>query len=502
MKRYYASETLRKADRLAEETYSIPGVVLMENAGRGAAETILRHYPRAGKILILCGPGNNGGDGFVAARHLSVAGRSVQILSTLAPEGYKNDAATAANVAVKCGLRILQSSTLEDEETSKMVRDADLVVDALLGTGSAGAPGGEVARLIFLCSSTTEIVSLDIPSGVDPDSGETAGPAIEASLTATFLTEKPGLAIAPGSLHAGEIEVCHIGISADRVLADEPFLLGYDRSDIPRLTPPVRRDAHKGDRGSLLIVGGCEHYRGAPVLAAMGALRAGCGLVALVVPDFLAGAASSLLPEVIFEPLPMESADALKERIASLMGRYNAAVVGPGIGRDESAARMTALFWRRWQKPLLVDADALFHLSYLAGDECFRRREDAILTPHAGEAGRLLNKESSFVADRRLAACRELASRYGVALLKGPGTLISDAREERVVLEGSQALAVAGSGDVLSGAIGAFLAIGMPPLDAATLGALLHGKVGTDAQDAKKALLAREIANYIPVEEQ
>lgn len=502
MKRYYASENLRKADRLAEETYAIPGVVLMENAGRGAAEAILRHYPYAGKILILCGPGNNGGDGFVLARQLSIAGRSAQILSTLTPDSYKSDAATAVNAAVRCGLQILETHSLGDGEISKMVRDADLVVDALLGTGSTGAPRGEIARLISHCPLATEIVSLDIPSGVDPDSGETAGPAVKASLTATFLAEKPGLAIAPGALHAGKIELCHIGISTDRVLADEPLLLGYDRSDIPALAPSVPKDAHKGDRGSLLIVGGCENYRGAPVLAAMGALRAGCGLVALAIPDFLVSAASSLLPEAIFEPLPTKSADTQEERIVSLTERYDAAVLGPGIGRGELAAKITDLFWRRWQKPLLVDADALYHLSRLAGDEGFKRREDAIITPHAGEAARLLNKERSFVANRRLAACRELAARFSIALLKGSGTLISDSREERIVLEGSQALAVAGSGDVLSGTIGAFLAIGMPPLGAATLGALLHGRVGTDAQNAKRTLLAREIADRIRVEEQ
>lgn len=505
MKFYYASETLRNADRLAEGKYSVPGIVLMENAGRGATETIMRRFPDARNVLILCGPGNNGGDGFVVARHLSIGGRTPRIIATLKTGEYKNDATIAANAAAKCGLEIFESSMLPDEKIFDMMQNADLVVDALLGTGSTGEPRGEVARLLSLCKKGIEVVSLDIPSGVNPDTGETANVTAKASLTMTFLAAKPGLAIAPGSLHSGSVEVCHIGIPPEKIVADKPLLTGYERSDIAALMPAVSPDAHKGNKGALLIVGGCGCYRGAPVLAAMGALRAGCGLVTLAVPECIVDAASALLPEAVFEPLPSEDGsicfDGLEDRISSMMDRCEAVVLGPGIGRSESAAKITDFFWRKWRKRLLVDADALYHLSNLAGNGDLPRRSDAVITPHAGEAARLLNKERDFVAGKRLAVCRELASRFSVALLKGSGTLLSDGSEERVILEGSQALAVPGSGDVLSGIVGAFLAIGMPPLDAATLGALLHGRVGTDALCEGKSLLAREIADSIRTEE-
>lgn len=499
----YASQTLRNADRLAEEKYSLPGIVLMENAGRGAAEIISRRYPDAGDILILCGPGNNGGDGFVVARHLSLAGRTPRIIATLRPGKYKDDAAIAAGVAVRCGLEIFESQGIGDEKISEMIQASDLVIDALLGTGSAGAPRGEVARLLSLCKGA-KIVSLDIPSGLNPDTGEAAEGTAEASLTVTFLAAKPGLAVAPGSLHSGTVEICHIGISQEAVISDSPALTGYDRTDIPSLAPVVARNAHKGDRGALLIVGGCDRYRGAPVLAAMGALLAGCGLVTLAVPECAANAAAVLLPEAILEPLPSEGGsirfEGMEERIAAAADRCDAAVLGPGIGRSESAAKITDFFWRSWRKPLLVDADALHHLSDLAGNGDLPRRGDAVITPHAGEAAKLLNREPGFVTGKRLAACRELASRFSVALLKGSGTLLSDGSEARVIMEGSQALAVPGSGDALSGVVGALLAAGLPPLDAATLGALLHGKVGTDAQERGIPLLARDIANAINME--
>lgn len=501
MKRYYASETLRKADRTAEEMCSVPGIVLMENAGRGAAEIILRSYPDAKKILILCGPGNNGGDGFVAARHLSAAGRATQILATVKLSAYKNDAASAAHAANGCKLPIFESQALGDDAITEMRDDSDLVIDALLGTGSIGAPRGEAARLLRLCchsEKSEKVVSLDIPSGVNPDTGEAAEVSATASLTLTFLAAKPGLVVAPGSLHSGRVEVCGLGVPENLILSDKPVLTGYDRTDIAALSPSVAQDAHKGNKGSLLVLGGSDKYRGAPILAAMGALRAGCGLVTLAVPDFAVSAASSSLPEAIFEPIPSAGGsfnfESIEERFKSLADRCDAAVLGPGIGRGESARKITDLFWRYWQKPLLVDADALYHLSALALGGDFPRRENTVITPHAGEAARLLGKTSGQVAGARLAACRELAARFSVALLKGSNTLISDDHEDRVILEGSQALAVAGSGDVLSGMAGAFLSAGMRPLDAATLAALLHGKAGTDAPREGRTLLAREIA--------
>lgn len=500
MKRFYRAEALRAADSLAEERYFLGGGLLMENAGRGAAEAIGRHFPAASNVLVLCGPGNNGGDGFVAARHLAIAGAAPALIAVRSVGAYAGAALMAAKSAQAFGLEILVSETLSDEEIAGMIRGSDLVVDALLGTGSSGLPRGEVERLICLCrGEAIPCVSLDIPSGIDPDTGIVPGAAIKAALTVTFAAEKTGLAVAPGSLLCGKTEVCHIGLPARSVLPDAADLTGYDRSDIVLMTRRVPPDAHKGSKGKLLIVGGSHRYRGAPYLAARGALRAGCGLVTLAVPDFVVSALSSLLPEAVFEPLPHEDGQishaGFSERIPRWLDEYDAAVVGPGIGRLEPALAITASFWRDWKKPLLIDADSLFHLSRMSGS--ISMRSDAVITPHEGEAARLLATSPAAVADDRLASCRALARRFCVAVLKGPNTLIADARETRAILEGSPSLAVAGSGDVQSGVTGALLAAGMTAIDAATLGALVHAQVGTDAWRDGRTVMATEIADGI-----
>ena len=503
MKNYYASESVRKADLLAAEKYATPGIVLMENAGRSAAEAILRRYPDARDILILCGPGNNGGDGFTAARHLLINGRAPRLITVISPSAYKNDAAGALKSTAGCGVPMTESASLADGEAAEMLRSCDLIVDALLGTGSAGEPRGEVARLLSLIKNneTPELVALDIPSGVNPDTGEASEDASSAALTLTFLAEKPGLAVTPGALRAGVTEVCGIGAPTELILTDAPVLRGYDRGDLASLLPSFDRDAHKGKKGSLLVLGGCRRYHGAPMLAAMGAIYAGCGVVTLALSDFAASAASALLPEAIFEPLPTENgsirADAVADRVDQWMSMCDAAVLGPGIGRDANASEITKYFWRHWQKPLLVDADALFHLANCAAERGFVGRENAVITPHAGEAAKLLGKDAAGVAASRLASCRELAARYSVALLKGANTLITDGSDTRVILEGAPALAAAGSGDVLSGAIGAFLSVRMKPLDAATAAAILHGKAGTDAEREGRVLSARDIARAL-----
>ncbi|MCL2684704.1 MAG: NAD(P)H-hydrate epimerase, partial [Synergistaceae bacterium] len=212
---YYSSNAMRKADRLAAEQLGIPGNVLMENAGRGAAEAIMRRYPEARNALILCGNGNNGGDGFVAARHLWIGGVVPTAIATRNVEEYRNEAAFAASAAKNSGINIVSSVETNDHEITRLVHNADVVVDALLGTGSHGAPRGEAERLIKLSSSHPHIVALDTPSGVDADTGEVGETAIKAELTVTFLAAKPGLVIAPGSYYSGEVVVTGIGVPVD-----------------------------------------------------------------------------------------------------------------------------------------------------------------------------------------------------------------------------------------------------------------------------------------------
>jgi NAD(P)H-hydrate epimerase len=319
-------------------------------------------------------------------------------------------------------------------------------------------------------------------------------------MTLTFLAEKTGLAISPGSLYCGEVKVCNIGIPPELVL-NAHELTGYDSSDIPSLTPHIQKNAHKGTRGALLIVGGCDFFRGAPVLAAMGALRAGCGLVFLAVPDFLVSAASSALPEAIFVPLNTKDGaidfESFERNVSPWLGKCNALVCGPGVGRTENARKITEWLCREWDKPLLLDADALHHAANMERAGIFRRNPNStIVTPHEGEAAYLLGTDAGKVSEERLSSCAALAEKFGVALLKGYHTLICNNTERRVILEGGPQLAIPGSGDVLSGIIGAHLAAGMSPMDAATLGALTHASAG-NKYEGPSGLLAREIADSI-----
>jgi NAD(P)H-hydrate epimerase len=500
MKKFYNSSSVREADKKASDKLKIPGIVLMENAGRGAAEALLRRYPAARNFLILCGPGNNGGDGFIAARHIMFWGRDAAVISTISPEKYKNDASVAALSAKNSGVAIVCSKDVKDEELSECIKRTDVVVDALIGTGSNGAPRGEVVRLIELCRAASRVVSLDIPSGVDPDTGEVYGTVLTSEATITFLAEKVGLAVSPGCIHCGEVEVCGIGARPELVL-EKYQLTGYDASDIPSLRPQVPKDAHKSTRGALMVVGGSEYFRGAPVLAGMGALRAGCGLVFLAVPEFLAAEASSTLPEAIVLPLPAKGGFIRFKTVEKILSPWfekcGALALGPGIGRNVESELVTTWLCTEWKKPLLIDADALHHVVNIdKSANPYHRRESVVITPHEGEAAHLLGSTAKKVAESRLSSCVDLSERFGTALLKGPHTLICSGSERRVILEGGPELAVPGSGDVLSGAIGAFLASGMSCVDAATLGALVHAIAG-GASDRSDGILARELANEI-----
>ncbi|MDR3322389.1 MAG: NAD(P)H-hydrate dehydratase [Synergistaceae bacterium] len=505
MKKYYTGSSVREADRAASEKLAVPGIVLMENAGRSAAEALIRRNPYDRNFLILCGPGNNGGDGFVVARHLALWQREPTVLCTNNTDKYKDAAASAAASARNSGVKWFCSRDLSDADLASLLKSAGVVVDALLGTGSDGAPRGEVVRIIGLCPDDLRVVSLDMPSGVDPDTGETYGAALRAEVTLTFLAEKVGLAVSPGCLHSGEVEVCGIGVAPDLVLGAGHALAGYDSSDVQSLRPRIPKDVHKSGRGALMIVGGSDNFRGAPVLAAIGALRAGCGLVFLAVPDFIVPQASSLLPEAIFLPLPSKDGlirfKSLEKVLSPWFGKCDALVVGPGIGREPETEMVTGWLCKEWRKPILIDADALHHVANIERNANLgHRRESVVITPHEGEAAHLLGTSAKKVACSRLSACVDLAGKFGTALLKGPHTLVCYGSERRVILEGGPQLAIPGSGDVLSGVIGALLASGISCIDAATLGAVLHGASG-GALGRADGLLAREIAGRIKLGE-
>ena len=504
MEKYYEPEDVRRADVLAAEKCGIASAKLMETAGTNAARLIMKNYPAASKFLILAGHGNNGGDGFVAARVLVRADKDVFVLKTAQDKDYKGDAlrnlrALRELASEKCS--IIESCDIMEEDIRAFIDDAECVVDALLGTGTTGAPRGEAARLIGLCGNCGKIVSLDIPSGIDPKSGGAYEPCVKAALTITFLAPKAGMSAYPAREMCGRIEAVGIGADPAVVLKDaEPYAC-YDRRDIEGLLPRRALDIHKGERGGVLICGGSENYRGAPLLAALGALRAGAGLVVLAIPDYMLDSASALLPEAVLAPIPTVNGDLAAEHLNDVISPWfkkcRAAVFGPGLGRRGCVDEAEKWFLGSWPSPLLIDADGLYFLGRHKAD--FPRRNDLVITPHTGEAAALLGIAPQDVAADRKKAVKALNEIAGVALLKGSGTLVSDSFEIRKMLEGSQSLAVPGSGDVLSGVAGAFLAAGLSVFDAATAGALVHAAAGSLLAEKRgvNGILAREIADEI-----
>ena len=495
----YGPRELRQADRTAMDVFGVPGSLLMENAGRNAAEAILSRF-QVPSVLILAGKGNNGGDGFVVARHLALRGVVVEVILAAPADAFQGESALNLSILQSLGIPCEESSSLDDALLRAKISASPLVVDGLLGTGASGAPRGEIRRLISLSEGQGPIVSLDLPSGVDGATGEVADCAISALLTVTFLASKPGLHVLPGADRAGEVVVVDIGLPAERLLPPSSIGLA-DPEDLTSRTLSPRRGLHKGDRGTIVVVGGSRAYQGAPLLAALGALRSGAGVVIVAQPEKNLAAGASFLPEAVFEPLPLAGetlASSSLTSILSLGDRADCLVVGPGLGRSPETADLVASLWREWDGPLLVDGDGLWALAERG--EGLLRRTNALLTPHEGEAGRLLSTSPSLVAASRLRSVRRLADRWGTVLLKGWDSLIDDGTTTSIVSCGGPVLSVPGSGDVLSGMIGAFLAQGQEVPLAALAGALLHGRAGASWSEARGAhgLLAREIAEAAP----
>lgn len=505
MMNYYDPEHIREADVLAVEKYGVPSLSLMENAGTNAAREVLKRYPDALSFLILAGPGNNGGDGFVAARAFLSKGLGVTVILSSDIDAYRGDAKISLdslirlkdqNCTIKC------SCDLSDRELREASATADCMIDSLLGTGSKGAPRGEVERLIRLCKSNRAVVALDIPSGIDPMTGKIYDPCVKADLTVTFLAAKWGMCFSPAYEICGTVVTADIGISPDKVLADKESILSFVKEDIRQFLPVVQRDIHKGKRGGLLIVGGSVNYRGAPLLAGLGALRSGAGLVVLALPDFMIDSASLFLPEAILVPLKTKGDEILPgsaaEAVLAWEKRCGACVIGPGLGRSASSGSVIEWFWKNWNKPLLVDGDGLY---FLSGDNKPAYREDAALTPHSGEAALLLGITPEEVNMARMEAASSMLQIAGTVLLKGMDTVVcSKGKKITIIKDGSPSLSVPGSGDVLSGAAGAMMASGMPIRDALLVAASAHAAAGSllEKKYGVRGTLAREIADALP----
>jgi ADP-dependent NAD(P)H-hydrate dehydratase / NAD(P)H-hydrate epimerase len=470
------AETMRGVDRWAIEERRIPGLELMERAGEGMARVIADRVP-SGRIAVVCGKGNNGGDGLVAARLLRQAGREVDVLLVW-PADWLSDDARAQHERLPGPAAVAWDAA--------RLEKAHAIVDALLGTGFEGAPRDPLDQVIeAINAARAPVIAADVPSGVNASTGEVEGAAVRAAATVTFHRAKPGVWISPGKEHAGALTVVDIGIPRDAPAQPRVGLIG---ARILREVPHRDAASTKFSSGNVFIIGGSRGLTGAPSMAALAAMRAGAGYVTV-------GAATSLelsftvrLLEAMMIGLPEEEGALTPEAVQpalSAIGRSDAVVLGPGLGRTAHAQAFARELVLRVDVPLVIDADGLNALAGHVEELLPRRRWPTVLTPHAGELGRLLDIESAEVGRARLRHARDAAVRWkAFVVLKGDDTLIA-APTGRVAVSrgGAPGLATAGTGDVLSGLIGALLAKRMDPFEAAALGTLAHVLAARHAAD-------------------
>ena len=488
-------EQVRAVDADAVERLELPSLVLMENAGRGATDVLVDRFAgRLERVVIAGGTGQNGGDGWVVARHLH--GLGLRPLAILVGDEAKvrGDARTNLDVIRALGIEVRVVPSDDASALREPFSAATLIVDALFGTGlDRPIEGGyaEVVRAIGRAGAP--VLALDVPSGIDANDGQVLGVAVGAAVTATFAAHKRGLHQHPGVDHAGEVVLCSIGVPAP---SDNQVTL-FEPDDVNRLVPRRARDTHKGDAGHVLVVAGSPGKTGAAMLSGHGALRGGAGLVTLAARGRAAKALDRKVVELMTSPLDDTAKRAVPAAL-ELAEKMDAAVVGPGLGLDDDGRALALALARDLPIPTVLDADAL---TALAGDPGMLRDAKAprVLTPHPGEAARLLGRETKDVQRDRYAAAVELAQRTGqIALLKGARTIVAapDGRM-RVCRRGTAALGVAGTGDVLSGAVAAQLAV-LDPLPAAAVAVLLHAIAGEIAAVSDRGLFAREVGDAIP----
>ena len=495
---------MRAADAAAIRG-GIPSLRLMENAAARLTEQLLAAWPSAGKVVAVCGPGNNGGDGLAAARLLARRGLSVSVFTLADPGSYKGDAAENARRAREAGIELVSLMGKGGaRQLRRSLEGADTVVDALFGTGLSRALSGAAARAVAAINSAGRpVLSADLPSGLSSDTGDLLGPAVSASLTVALAAYKRSHLFWPARGLCGRVVVADIGIPARSLAARGVDLLAAGPSDLSKWLPPRPGDSHKGDFGRLAIVAGSRGKAGAAVLTARGALRCGAGLVTVFCPASIEPVIVTALPEAMTRPMPEERGAltrAAAEAFLSERDSFDAIAIGPGLGTAPSTVAAVERFLRA-DLPAVCDADALN--AFAGRPRAFsRRRAPTVLTPHPGEAGRLLGATSSGVQQDRVAAVRRLArSAKAVVVLKGASSLISSPSGPVAVNPtGSPLMATAGSGDVLTGAVGALLAQGLAPERAAIAGAYVHGLAGEilEGRLGDAGLLSAELADALP----
>jgi ADP-dependent NAD(P)H-hydrate dehydratase / NAD(P)H-hydrate epimerase len=490
----YEAGEMRAVDAWAIEEQGVPSLDLMERAGEGLTRLTAEVATGRGPVRVVVGKGNNGGDGLVVARLLRQEGREVEVMATGDLSELSGD--PAAN------LGRLPGPPPGSFEPDKLA-GSSAVVDAMLGTGFEGEPREPIAGAIAAINECgAPVVACDVPSGVNASNGEVLGDAVRATVTGTFHGSKIGLHVAPGTFHSGDVRTVPIGVPRG---APEPAVAGLISERVLDLVPSRPRDGSKFKSGVVVVAAGSRGLTGAPTMVALAAQRTGAGYVQCAVPASAEQALELRLLEAMTRGLPEDDGAHTEqgaEVVAEMAERAGAVVLGPGIGKGDGAQAFAHAVVRAIDKPLVIDADGL---NAFAGDLAALRDRPGptVLTPHAGELGRLLDRDSSEVEDHRLSAAREAAEQSGcVVLLKGDDTIVAAPGGPVVISPGATpALATAGTGDVLAGIIGALLSKGLDPLEGAAAATFAHARAGFAAADRHGAdhVIAGDVIDCIPL---
>ncbi len=493
-------------DRRAADEFGISTLMLMEAAGRQVAAAAMQMVAAASpRAFVVAGKGNNGGDGLVAARVLMAAGWRVSVILLAREADVSGDAAVNLGAARRAGVEIVPLDSTGVPGLRGVLGGADLVIDGLFGTGFRGPVVGLAAKTVEAINACGRpVLAIDIPSGVQGDTGTVEGPAVRAQMTVTLGLPKIGLLLPPGAEHAGRIGVADVG-HPQRLIDGAGLRTSLvTRAMVDAAIPTRRMDAHKGAFGRVLVIAGAVGYTGAAILCTRGALRSGAGLVTVGVPAPIYPIVASSVIEGM--PVPLADHDGALaveagDQIRDLTAAADVVAGGPGLSRLPGPAAIVRRLLAECAKPMVLDADAL---NVLAGStEVLRQaRAPVVITPHPGEMARLLDAKTEDVQRHRLQTARAAAARFGVVVvLKGARTVVASPDGEAfIVSTGNPAMATGGMGDVLTGAIAALIGQRLPPIAAAWTGAYLHGLAGDLAVAARgpAGILAREVADHLP----
>lgn len=503
----YTSEEMRRCDAAATGRYGIPGILLMENAARGSVDLAELHFGsvKGQWIVVLCGKGNNGGDGFAIARHLVNRGADVDVLTIGPDSAAEGDAKINLEIiramekeTRRLRIRLLSSSA---QLADMLLRRPAWIADAMLGTGLSSPVKGEIAEIIeVLNGSPVPVLAVDIPTGIDADTGNVLGHAVQADYTFTMGGLKRGLLLRSGREHAGEVRIVDISMPNEGYALETTTTFQLDAGDVDRWLPRRKLDVHKYQLGNVFVLAGSTGLTGAAVMASESALRSGAGIVHLGIPASLNHIMEMKLTEVMTLPFKetdqgsfsLNDFDAILEQINT----SSVSIIGPGLSRQYETQNLVRRLVERATKPLVLDADALFalsgHLSILQ-----QTHAQIVLTPHMGEFARLVSQTKEDIDTKRIDIAQTFAVEFGVTLvLKGAPTVVATSDGSVFINPtGNPGMATAGAGDVLSGIIAGFIAQGGSAAHAACCGVYLHGLAGDHAKQnvGEYGLIATDI---------